>query len=88
MNISEKTKDFLGMRQKSYHQVFGDGEAVQEVLKDLERFCRAHESCFHADARVSALLEGRREVLLRIQDHLKLSTTDLLKKYTNKGSEV
>lgn len=47
------------------------------VLKDLARFCRAHHSTFHKDPRVHAMLEGRREVWLRIQHHLRLSPDEL-----------
>ncbi|ARS27619.1 Bbp19 family protein [Sphingomonas sp. KC8] len=42
------------------------------VLADIARFCRADETCFDADPRTHALLEGRREVWLRIQAALKL----------------
>src|SRR5512146_1060172 len=42
------------------------------VLADLARFCRANEPCFMKDDRYHALLEGRREVWLRIQNELKL----------------
>ena len=58
-----------------------DGLTVdaQRVLTDLKHFCRASESTFDPDARVHALLEGRREVLLKIQHYLGLTDTDLMK---------
>lgn len=37
------------------------------VLTDLASFCRAHDTTFHTDERTHAMLEGRREVFLRIQ---------------------
>lgn len=40
---------------------------VAAVLADLRRFCRAEASCFDADPQSHALLEGRREVWLRIR---------------------
>jgi hypothetical protein len=40
--------------------------------EDLARFCRANETCFDADPRIHALLEGRREVYLRIMDYIDL----------------
>lgn len=35
------------------------------------------DTTFHPDPRMAALLEGRREVWLRIQNHLKMSQDDL-----------
>jgi hypothetical protein len=52
---------------------------AKRVLFDLRAFCRADQSTFDADARVHALREGRREVLLRIQAYLNLSDVDLMK---------
>lgn len=52
-----------------------------EVLEDLSEFCHANKPTFHIDARVSAQLDGRREVYLRIMDHLNLSFEQLLEKY-------
>lgn len=62
-------------RRLAYGNVFGKPNdiAVDTVLKDLAKFCRAHESTFHKDPRVHAVLEGRREVWLRIQEYLKLN---------------
>lgn len=73
----------LADRQVAYRQTFErDGDrAISAVLKDLKRFCRADESCFHADARIHAVLEGRREVILRIQDFLTLTIDELVDKY-------
>jgi len=50
----------------------------------LAAFCRAEETTFNLDPRVHAVLEGRREVFLRIQNHLNLSSEDLWKKYSKK----
>lgn len=47
------------------------------VLRDLAKFCRAYESTFHPDPRVHAVLEGRREVWLRIQEYLELSVDEV-----------
>lgn len=43
------------------------------ALEDLQRFCRGNDTCFHADARIHAALEGRREVYLRIMRYRTLS---------------
>ena len=62
-----------------YRLTYGNpmGEAV---LADLSRFCRATESTFHPDARIHAVLEGRREVWLRIRAYLDLDDETLLEK--------
>lgn len=88
MKLSEKIKAFLAKRQNDYWQTFNlESQAVKAVLKDLEGFCRENESCFHADPRVHAVLEGRREVLLRIKRHIKLKPEELIKYYTTKGRD-
>lgn len=72
-------------RQAAYQRAFaGRGTAgdVALVMADLARFCRAGHSTFHADARTHALLEGRREVWLRIRDQLDLRLDELIAKYT------
>lgn len=48
------------------------GSAADIVLADLRDFCRARETTFDADPRTHALLEGRREVWLRIANALAL----------------
>ncbi len=72
----EATVEPLRQRKAAYQLVFANasGAAVRE---DLERFCRANSSCFDADPRKHAALEGRREVWLRIQQHLTLSAEQL-----------
>lgn len=59
--------------------------AGQAVLIDLAQFCRANEPCWDADPRKHAVLEGRREVWLRIQQHLNLSEQQLVSLYTGRG---
>lgn len=68
----EKLKAFVFKRQRAYQHVF-NGIAGEEVLKDLARFCRANDSTGHQDSHVAARLDGRREVFLRIQQHLRLT---------------
>lgn len=76
-------------RRNAYRGVFlnPDGQvgvASNIVLADLKKFCRADRSTIqvsHLQQRVdpiaSALLEGRREVWLRIMHHLNVSDKDL-----------
>jgi hypothetical protein len=57
------------------------------VLKDLARFCRAHRSTAHPDPHAAAKMDGRREVWLRIQEHLQLSEPQLWELYTRIPSQ-
>jgi hypothetical protein len=75
---------FIGGRQRCYQQTF-KGPVADEVLRDLALFCRANASTFHEDARLHAVAEGRREVWLRIQNHLRLAPDDLFRLTTGEG---
>ncbi|TXG77640.1 hypothetical protein E6Q11_02605 [Candidatus Dojkabacteria bacterium] len=83
MDKDTKVKELLAFRQQAYQQTFNlENRFSEAVVKDLERFCRGSTSCFHVDARYHAVLEGRREVWLRIRDALKLNPDDYFEKYT------
>lgn len=87
MNYLEKARDFLRSRKQNYHRTF-DNPPGQKVLADLARFCRAHETCVvpgNDDA--GKVLEGRREVWLRIQQHLQLSDEELWALYSAPGKK-
>lgn len=86
VELLERAKTFLGSRQTAYHQAFLN-PVGERVLADLARFCRAHDSTFHKDDRADALLEGRREVWLRIQRHLRLTPEQLWAIYGRKDLE-
>lgn len=77
----EKAKGYLMTRRMRYLKVF-DNTNGEFVLADLAKFCRANQSTAHGDPQVAARLDGRREVWLRIQHHLKLSPDDLWKLYS------
>lgn len=83
MSMLETLKDVLLGRQRSYRTVF-DSPQGREVLADLARFCRAHESTFHPDPRVAAQLDGRREVWLRLQQHLEMDSEALWSLYNER----
>ena len=62
----------------SYCLTFGEKDPnAKAVLKDLAKFCRANDTTFLVDERASAVLEGRREVWLRIQNYLNLSVEEI-----------
>ena len=84
--MNEETKNFLFNRQLMYQGTF-QGPGAETVLEDLAKFCRAKESTFDPDSRLAANLDGRREVWLRIQDHLNLNSEDLLALYGGKQYE-
>jgi len=77
-------RDHIAARQKAYALTLSEGDSAGIVMKDLAKFCRAKESTFHPDPRAHALAEGRREVYLRIMEHLELSVEDLYGIYTGK----
>jgi len=80
MNIPEVVKTFLRSRRQAYITVF-TGPAGEAVLKDLARFCRAHSSTWNANPALSDKLDGRREVILRIFEHINLTEDQLYKLY-------
>jgi len=69
-------KDFLVTRAQAYRHVFS-GVYSEKVLDDLAKFCRASEPTFHKDPRVEGVLQGRREVWLRITKHLNMTQEEL-----------
>lgn len=76
--MSTKDKELEAIRQfrGKYKQVFG-GPVGQEVLRDLASFCRAAETTFRPDPREHALLEGRREVFLRIAKYMNIPSEQI-----------
>lgn len=79
-NYLDRAKAFLRGRRQVYIQTFKN-PVGEHVLRDLAKFCRAHASTFHSDASVSDRLDGRREVWLRIQQHLQLTDDELWSLY-------
>jgi len=79
---------FLTGRKSAYMKVFSYSDlASRMVLRDLYIFCRANESCMvPGDDHRTFMLEGRREVWLRIQQHIGLSPEELLDLYNGKGT--
>lgn len=79
--IRQSLINFFSTRKTSYQLTFNEGVHAKLVLKDLARFCRANDTTFLPDARAHAVLEGRREVWLRIQKYINLSPEELLDLY-------
>lgn len=73
-------------RKNAYQKTFNNPEG-RKVLADLRRFCRATSPTADVNnERATYLLEGRREVWLRIQSHLNLTDEqmyELIEDYPN-----
>jgi hypothetical protein len=70
---------FLRYRQAAYRKTFENPEG-RKVLADLRRFCRATVPTADINnVQATYLLEGRREVWLRIMAHLQLTDEDVYK---------
>lgn len=80
-DLLTKARTWLLTRRQAYQMVFNQERGGDVVLKDLAKFCRAHESTYDPDPRVHAVLEGRREVWLRICHHLDLNSEQLWQLY-------
>lgn len=78
--VVQYVKDFLRSRKRVYVETL-DNPLGEMLLKDLAKFCRAHTTTMHVDPRMHAVLEGRREVWLRIQSHLQLDDERLWQLY-------
>lgn len=63
--------------KRSYQQACGS-ETTALMMEDLADFCCADRSCFNYDPYIHAVLAGRREVWIRIQQHLNLTPDELL----------
>ena len=70
------TKLFF-VRHRAYKDTFNSPQGKQ-VLADLRKFCRATLPTANVDSvNTTYLLEGRREVFLRIMSHLQLTEDDI-----------
>lgn len=77
---------------KRAYQLTFNTEGGKAVLIDMEWFWRANASTVAIrggaiDVHGTFLLEGRREVYLRIRDYLDLTPEQLLEKYTRQAPE-
>jgi hypothetical protein len=78
MGAIRDTMNYLRRRRRDYQLTFKHAVPGQNVLADLAKFCRANETCVIPDNRdLTLILEGRREVWLRIANHLNLSDEQL-----------
>ena len=70
-------KGLIQNRQRAYQTTFR-GPVAEVVLADLARFCRASETTFLPNDRAHAVLEGRREVWLRLMKYLHMTPEEII----------
>jgi|TARA_R110000803_G_scaffold34612_3_gene75460 hypothetical protein len=80
----DAVRDFLATRSQAYRKTFS-GVHGERVLADLAGFCRANESTFVPDPRAEGILQGRREVWIRISKHLNLSEAQINSYFNPQG---
>jgi hypothetical protein len=73
--VFQEALDKLRLRKRAYEGI------PHDVRVDLARFCRAFTTCFDPDPRIHAVLEGRREVFIRMQQHWDLQPAQLAELY-------
>jgi hypothetical protein len=78
--LKQRVLDFLRLRKRAYQLTF-QGRKNNEVLKDLAKFCGANKSPKFFDLYRIGIAVGRREVWLRIQEHLELQPEELYEIY-------
>ena len=76
----QRTYDLLRNRKINYRLTFMCPPG-QRVLEDLVSYCNVLRTCYRDTDRETARQEGRRDVWLRIQHHLKLTDAQLFKVY-------
>ncbi len=87
-DLIARAKRFLLARKYKYRSVFlnPNGEAV---LADLAVYCFAAQSTIIDGDRDKALVaQGRREVGLRIQSHLRLTDEQIWQLYDGRNADV
>lgn len=78
---------FFQRRQQAYRKTFESPEG-RKVLADLRRFCRATVPTADVNnVHATFLLEGRREVWLRIMSHLSLTDEDVIQLVEDQENE-
>jgi hypothetical protein len=85
--VRAKIKDYLISRKQSYAKTF-KGVYGERVLDDLAKFCRANNSTIHSDPRMEMVLQGRREVWLRIAAHLNMTDKEAWKHFNPNNGDL
>lgn len=89
IEVIRKVYDYIRSRRGDYQLTFPrNSPSAQRVLQDLAKFCRANDTVYHEDQRLTDVLIGRQEVFRRIQNHLNLSSEDLYRLATGKQLDL
>lgn len=78
MSLVDRAVKSLGLRQRSYQGLFGEGSPGQHVLAELALYSRAFEpdtDGLNHDTLMT--MHGRRQMFFMIVNHLKLSPNEL-----------
>lgn len=77
LDLRRHVEQILRARKYAYIRVFVEGNSTQDdrniVMTDLANFGRKKRSTADADTHIAARLDGRREVVLRIDEYLELT---------------
>ena len=78
MSLVERAVQSLGLRQRSYQGLFGEGSPGHHVMTELALYSRAFAADDDGLSRDMLMtMHGRRQMFFHIVNHLKLSTTEL-----------
>jgi hypothetical protein len=87
LRVRDMISKLTFVRKGAYQKTFNNPEG-RKVLSDLRRFCRATTPTADINNdRATYLLEGRREVWLRIQAYLNLTDEDIYSLVEEYGDE-
>ncbi len=81
LSFVDRALRFINRRSTAYRTTFTGVGPSRVVMADLARFCRASKSTAHPDPYMAARFDGRREVWLRIREHLDLTQEELYRLY-------
>ena len=77
MNPAEALAYFSEVK-RAFHAAFNIAPHGGIVMEDLSLYCHEKRTCFHTDDAIRNVLEGRRQVMLRIREFLELSPEQLV----------
>lgn len=83
----QRILDFLRLRKRAYQLAFSNRNN-STVLKDLAKFCYANKTPRCTDLYRLGVAAGRREVWLRIQEHLNLQPDELYELYNQPSQQL
>jgi hypothetical protein len=82
--MSVETIDLITDLKRAFQLAF-KSPAGETVLKELAGYCRAFTTTAHENQHLSFVLEGRRQVYLRIQHYLNLNPEELNELFNIRG---